>query len=75
MRQCPFPVHSTDNRRSYRAGSMPGLTLALAMAAALLGHVGFSDAAPVNVGAAGVAAGPAVGAAAEGGLAAARRDS
>ena len=45
-RQCPFPVRSTDNRRSYRAGSMPGCALGLALVAALLGYASFSHAAP-----------------------------
>lgn len=46
--QCPFPVRSTDSRRSYRAGSAPGFTLALALVAALSGYAGLSDAAPAN---------------------------
>ena len=33
--QCPFPVHSSDNRCGYRAGSAPGFTLSLALVAAL----------------------------------------
>lgn len=42
---CPFPVHSTDNRRPYHTGSAPGFTLCLALVAALLGYAGFSHAA------------------------------
>lgn len=45
-RQCPFPVRSTDNRGSYRAGSLPGCALGLALVAALLGYASFSHAAP-----------------------------
>jgi subtilisin family serine protease len=45
---CPFPVRSTDSRRSYRAGSAPGFTLGLALIAALSGYAGLSDAAPAN---------------------------
>lgn len=44
--QCPFPVRSTDNRLSYRAGTVPGFTLTLALIAALSGYAGLSDAAP-----------------------------
>lgn len=44
--QCPFPVRSTDNRRSYRAGNAPGFTLTLALIAALSGYAGLSEAAP-----------------------------
>lgn len=44
--QCPFPVHSTDNRRSYRAGSGLGCALGLALIVALLGYAGFSHAMP-----------------------------
>jgi len=47
-RQCPFPVRSTDNRRSYRAGSLPGCALGLALVAALLGYASFSHAAPLE---------------------------
>ena len=43
---CPFPVHSSDNRRGYRTGSAPGFTLALALVAALSGYAGFSHGAP-----------------------------
>lgn len=43
---CPFPVRSTDTRRSYRAGNAPGFTLTLALIAALSGYAGLSDAAP-----------------------------
>jgi len=39
--QCPFPVRSTDPRCSYRAGSVPGFALGLALIAALAGF-GFS---------------------------------
>jgi hypothetical protein len=42
--QCPFPVRSTDNRRCYRAGSVPGCALALALVVALLGYAGLSRA-------------------------------
>jgi hypothetical protein len=45
--QCPFPVRSTDSRRCYRAGGIPGCTLGLALIAALLGYAGFSNAMPV----------------------------
>lgn len=45
--QCPFPVRSTDNRRSYRAGSIPGCALGLALIAALLGYASFSHAVPM----------------------------
>jgi hypothetical protein len=45
--QCPFPVRSTDSRRCYRAGGVPGCTLGLALIAALLGYAGFSHAMPV----------------------------
>lgn len=44
--QCPFPVRSTDNRRCYRAGSIPGCALGLALIAALLGYASFGHAAP-----------------------------
>lgn len=44
--QCPFPVHSSDNRRGYRTGSAPGFTLALALVAALSGYAGLSHGAP-----------------------------
>ena len=47
-RQCPFPVRSTDNRRGYRAGSLPGCALGLALVAALLGYASFSHAAPLE---------------------------
>ncbi|MDP3422001.1 MAG: hypothetical protein Q8R61_14430 [Thiobacillus sp.] len=40
--QCPFPVRSTDPRSSYRAGSVPGLALGLALIAAALAGFGFS---------------------------------
>ena len=42
---CPFPVRSTDSRRCYRTGSMPGFTLCLALVAALSGYASFSHAA------------------------------
>jgi hypothetical protein len=45
--QCPFPVRSTDSRRSYRAGSVPGCALALALVAALLGYASFGHAVPL----------------------------
>jgi hypothetical protein len=45
---CPFPVRSTDSRRSYRAGNAPGFTLTLALVAALSGYAGLSDAAPAQ---------------------------
>lgn len=45
-RHCPFPVRSTDSRRSYHTGSAPGFTLCLALVAALSGYAGFSHAAP-----------------------------
>ena len=43
--QCPFPVRSTDSRCGYRSGSVPGMSLALALVAVLscfagLGHAG-----------------------------------
>jgi acyl-CoA synthetase (AMP-forming)/AMP-acid ligase II len=41
-------VRSTDNRRSYRAGSLPGCALGLALVAALLGYASFSHAAPLE---------------------------
>ena len=44
---CPFPVRSTDTRRSYRTGSVPGFTLSLALVAALSCYAGLSQAAPV----------------------------
>lgn len=43
---CPFPVRSTDARRSYRTGTVPGFTLTLALVAALSGYASLSDAAP-----------------------------
>lgn len=46
--QCPFPVRSADNRRCYRAGSVPGCALALALIVALLGYVGFVHGAPLD---------------------------
>ena len=49
--QCPFPVRSTDSRRCYRAGGLPGCTLGLALIAALLGYAGFSHGAPLASGA------------------------
>ena len=45
--QCPFPVRSTDNRSAYRAGSVPGLALSLALVVALMCFSGFCDAADV----------------------------
>ncbi len=45
--QCPFPVHSTDNRRCYRTGSAPGFTLCLALVVALSCYAGFSYATPI----------------------------
>lgn len=44
--QCPFPVRSTDSRRSYRAGNAPGFILIFALIAVLSGYAGLSDAAP-----------------------------
>lgn len=46
-RHCPFPVRLSDNRCSYRSGSVPGYTLTLALVAALSGYAGLSEAAPV----------------------------
>ena len=46
--QCPFPVRSTDSRDCYRAGSMPGCALGLALIAALLGYAGFGQAASLT---------------------------
>jgi len=40
--QCPFPVRSTDPRSSYRAGSVPGFALGLALIVAALAGFGFS---------------------------------
>ena len=40
--QCPFPVRSTDSRCSYRAGSVPGFALGLALIASALAGFGFS---------------------------------
>jgi hypothetical protein len=54
--QCPFPVRSTDNRRSYRAGSAPGCALALALVVALLGYASLGRAEPVARHGAGVPA-------------------
>lgn len=54
--QCPFPVRSTDNRRSYRAGSVPGCALALALVVALLGYAGLGRAEPVARHGAGISA-------------------
>ncbi len=45
--QCPFPVHSTDNRCCYRTGSAPGFTLCLALVIALSCYAGFSYAASI----------------------------
>ena len=42
--QCPFPVRSSDNRRSYHTGCAPGFTLCLALVAALSGYAGLSHA-------------------------------
>ncbi len=42
---CPFPVRSTDARRSYHTGTVPGFTLTLALVAALSGYASLSDAA------------------------------
>ncbi len=42
---CPFPVRSTDARRSYRTGSVPGFTLTLALVTVLSGYASLSDAA------------------------------
>ena len=47
-RYCPFPVRSSDIRRCYHTGSAPGFALGLALAVALSGYVGPSDAAPAN---------------------------
>jgi hypothetical protein len=49
-RHCPFPVRSTDNRRGYRAGTVPGFTLSLALIAALSGYASLTDAAPAAPG-------------------------
>lgn len=46
---CPFPVRSTDSRRSYRTGSAPGFTLSLALVAALSGYAGFSHSSPMAI--------------------------
>ena len=43
---CPFPVRSTNSRRSYHTGTAPGFTLCLALVAALLGYASVSHAAP-----------------------------
>lgn len=43
---CPFPLRSTDTRRGYRAGSVPGFTLSLALIAALSGYASLGEAAP-----------------------------
>lgn len=51
--QCPFPVHSTDNRRCYRTGSTPGFVLCLAVIAALSCFAGFGHAASSAPGPAG----------------------
>jgi hypothetical protein len=56
--QCPFPVRSTDSRGSYRAGSIPGCALGLALIAALLGYAGFGQAAPLTPASAQAAAQP-----------------
>lgn len=45
-RHCPFPVHPSDTRRSYRAGSAPGFALSVLLVALLTGYAGFSEAAP-----------------------------
>ncbi|OZA28600.1 MAG: hypothetical protein B7X93_07085 [Hydrogenophilales bacterium 17-61-9] len=45
---CPFPVRSTDSRLCYRAGSGPGFTLSLTLAAIFAGYAGLSDAASAN---------------------------
>lgn len=44
--QCPFPIHSTDNRRCYRIGNAFGFTLILTLIAALTGYAGLVEAAP-----------------------------
>ena len=44
--QCPFPVRSTDSRRSYRDGNATGFTLVLALVAVIGGYAGLADAAP-----------------------------
>lgn len=44
--QCPFPVFSTDSRRSYHVGAAPGFALTLALVAALGGFAGLAEAAP-----------------------------
>lgn len=46
--QCQFPVRSTDSRCGYRAGSIPGCALALALIAAILGYASFSHAMPMG---------------------------
>jgi hypothetical protein len=46
--QCPFPVHTSDTRRCYRTGSVPGFTFSLTLVAILLGYAGLSDAAPTK---------------------------
>lgn len=60
--QCPFPVRSTNNRCCYRAGSVPGFALCLAVVAALSCYAGFSQAAQFAPARATVvsAAGPAI---------------
>lgn len=45
---CPFPVRSSDNRSSYRVGTAPGLSLCIAVLAALLGYAGVSHAGPIE---------------------------
>ena len=44
--QCPFPVRSTDSRRSYRTGNASGFILILALIAGLSGYAGLVEAAP-----------------------------
>ena len=42
---CPFPVRSTDSRCGYHASSVPGLSLCLALVAALSCFAGLGHAA------------------------------
>jgi hypothetical protein len=45
-RHTPFPIRSTDNRRSYHTGSAAGFAVVLAVVAGIAGYAGASHALP-----------------------------
>jgi hypothetical protein len=47
-RHTPFPIRSTDNRRSYHTGSAAGFAVVLAVVAGVAGYAGASHALPMG---------------------------